>query len=95
MRWRKKTCAKQSARTGTDPAVLDHLGEAYEKNGKLKLAVLQWQKSLAEYATSLPPEADPADVAHVERKLEGARVKLAHVTALPQSNRQHAKLIAR
>ena len=70
---------KAAARTGSDPAVLDHLGEVYEKTGKLKLAVQEWQKSLAEYATSLAPEADPADVAHVEHKLEGARVKLAHV----------------
>ena len=70
---------KAAARTGTDPAVLEHLGEVYEKTGKLKLAVQEWQKSLAEYATSLAPEADPADVSHVERKLEGARGKIAHV----------------
>ncbi len=72
------------ARTGgNDATVLDHLGEVYEKNGKLKLAVEQWQKSLAQYATSLPADAEPADVAHVEHKLEGARVKLAHVGASP------------
>jgi tetratricopeptide (TPR) repeat protein len=64
---------------GNDPTVLDHLGEVYEKTGKLKLAVQEWQHSLAQYATSLPPDADPADVAKVEHKLEGARVKLAHV----------------
>ncbi len=72
---------KAAARSGSDPAVLDHLGEAYEKTGKLKLAAQEWQKSLAQYATSLPPEADPAEIAHVERKLEGARVKLAHVSS--------------
>ena len=77
------TLRKAAARSGTDAAVRDHLGEAYEKNGKLRLAVQEWQRSLALYATSLPAEADPADVAHVERKLEGARVKLAHVNASP------------
>ena len=77
------TLRKAAARSGTDAAVRDHLGEAYEKNGKLRLAVQEWQRSLALYATSLPTEADPADVAHVERKLEGARVKLAHVSASP------------
>jgi tetratricopeptide (TPR) repeat protein len=67
------------ARTGgNDPTVLDHLGEAYEKTGKLKLAVEQWQRSVAQYATSLPTDAPSADVSHVEHKLEGARVKLAH-----------------
>jgi len=74
---------KAVARLGTDPAVLDHLGEIYAKSGKLQMAVVEWQKSVAEYATSLPPEADPADVAKVQHKLEGARVKLAHLNAAP------------
>ena len=72
---------KAVARSLTDPTVLDHLGEAYEKAGKLKLAITEWQRSLAEYATSLPADADPADVAKVEHKLEGARMKLAHAAA--------------
>ena len=74
---------KAVARMGTDPAVLDHLGEIYAKSGKLQMAVTEWQKSVAEYATSLPPEADPEDVAKVQHKLEGARVKLAHLNAAP------------
>jgi len=74
---------KAVARMGTDPTVLDHLGEIYAKTGKLQQAVSEWQKSLAQYATSLPPEADPADVAKVQHKLEGARVKLAHLNAAP------------
>jgi len=74
---------KAVARLGTDPAVLDHLGEIYARSGKLQMAVVEWQKSIAEYATSLPPEADPADVAKVQHKLEGARVKLAHLNGAP------------
>lgn len=74
---------KAVARLGTDPAVLDHLGEIYAKTGKLQMAVTEWQKSVSEYATSLPPEADPADVTKVQHKLEGARVKLAHLNAAP------------
>ena len=70
---------KAALRMSNDPTVLDHLGEINAKTGKLSLAIDEWQKSLAQYATSLPPEADPADVAKVERKLESARVKLAHV----------------
>lgn len=70
---------KAAVRSASDPAVLDHLGEAYEKNGKLRQAAQEWQKSLALYATSLPADADPVDVQHVEHKLEGARVKLAHL----------------
>ncbi len=71
---------KAALRMSNDPTVLDHLGEINAKTGKLSLAIDEWQKSLAQYATSLPPEADPADVAKVEHKLESARVKLAHVS---------------
>jgi tetratricopeptide (TPR) repeat protein len=68
-------------RMHNDPTVLDHLGEIEARNGKLQQAIGDWQKSLASYATSLPPEADPADVAKVQHKLEGARVRLAHAAA--------------
>jgi tetratricopeptide (TPR) repeat protein len=70
---------KASLRMSNDPTVLDHLGEINAKTGKLSLAIDEWQRSLAQYATSLAPEADPADVARVQHKLESARVKLAHV----------------
>ncbi|WP_213805032.1 tetratricopeptide repeat protein [Granulicella sp. dw_53] len=71
---------KANERINTDPTVHDHLGEVYEKTGKLKLAVAQWERSMTEYARSLPADADPADVSKVQRKLENARVKLARVT---------------
>ena len=70
-------------RMSNDPTVLDHLGEIESKDGKLPQAIVDWQKSLASYATSLPPDADPADVAKVQRKLEGARVRLAHAATEP------------
>jgi tetratricopeptide (TPR) repeat protein len=72
---------KAALRSSNDPTILDHLGEIDAKNGRLPQAVEEWQRSLAQYATSLPPEADPADVAKVQHKLESARVKLAHVSA--------------
>lgn len=71
---------KAMERMSTDPTVHDHLGEVYEKTGKLKLAVEQWQRSMSEYAHSLPADADPADVAKVQHKLENARVKLAKLS---------------
>jgi tetratricopeptide (TPR) repeat protein len=72
---------KAIERTSGDPAILDHLGEVYEKTGNLKLAVAQWERSMTEYARSLPADADPEDVAKVQRKLESARVKLAKLTS--------------
>ncbi|MGD0445172.1 MAG: tetratricopeptide repeat protein [Edaphobacter sp.] len=72
---------KANERGNSDPTVHDHLGEVYEKTGNLKMAVTQWERSMTEYASSLPADADPADVAKVQHKLENARVKLAKVAA--------------
>ena len=71
---------KANERNNGDPTIHDHLGEVYEKTGKLKLAVAQWERSMTEYAHSLSADADPADVAKVQHKLENARVKLSKVT---------------
>lgn len=68
-------------RSAADPTVHDHLGEVYEKTGRLKLAVDQWERSLTEYSRSLPSDSDPEDVAKVQHKLENARVKLARVSS--------------
>jgi tetratricopeptide (TPR) repeat protein len=70
-------------RQSTDASIHDHLGEVYEKTGRLKLAVTQWERSMTEYAHSLPADADPADVAKVKRKLDDARVKLAKISTAP------------
>ncbi len=72
-------------RSAADPTVHDHLGEVYEKTGRLKLAVDQWERSLTEYSRSLPTEADPEDVAKVQQKLQNARVKLARVSPTASS----------
>jgi tetratricopeptide (TPR) repeat protein len=79
----EESLRKANERINSDPTVHDHLGEVYEKTGNLKLAVAQWERSMSEYASSLPADADPADVAKVQRKLENARVKLAKVTTAP------------
>jgi tetratricopeptide (TPR) repeat protein len=68
---------KASERIATDPTVHDHLGELYEKTGRLKLAAAQWEQSLHEYSRTVQADAEPSDVSKVEKKLETARVKLA------------------
>jgi tetratricopeptide (TPR) repeat protein len=70
-------------RSSSDPTVHDHLGEVYEKTGRLKLAVEQWERSMTEYAHSLPADADPEDVSKVQHKLQNARVKLARLGPVP------------
>jgi tetratricopeptide (TPR) repeat protein len=74
---------KANERSNSDPTVHDHLGEVYEKTGNLKMAVAQWERSMTEYASSLPADADPVDVSKVQHKLENARVKLAKVASTP------------
>jgi tetratricopeptide (TPR) repeat protein len=71
---------KANERNNGDPTIHDHLGEVYEKTGKLKLAVAQWERSMTEYAHSLAADADPDDVAKVQHKLENARVKLSKLS---------------
>jgi tetratricopeptide (TPR) repeat protein len=68
---------KAVERDQTDPAVHDHLGDLYEKTGRIRLAAAQWELSLAEYAKAAAADVEPGDVAKVQHKLEGARVKLA------------------
>ncbi|HXB62171.1 MAG TPA: tetratricopeptide repeat protein [Acidobacteriaceae bacterium] len=77
----EETMHKAVARLRTDPTVRDHLGSVYEKEGKLSLAVAQWERSLAASQKSLPADVDPDDVAKVQKKLESAKVKLARESA--------------
>jgi len=64
-------------RTQTDPTVHMHLGDLYEKTGRIRLAAAQWEMSLDEFNKSLSADIEPGDIAKVQKKLEGARVKLA------------------
>ncbi len=74
---------KAIERAPSDPSIHDHLGQLYEKTGRLKLAVTQWERSMTEYARTIPADVDPADVAKVKRELEEARTKLARVGSAP------------
>jgi len=64
-------------RDQTDPTVHMHLGDLYEKTGRIRLAAAQWQLSVDEFAKSSPADVEPGDVAKVQKKLESAREKLA------------------
>ncbi|HEY0757656.1 MAG TPA: tetratricopeptide repeat protein [Acidisarcina sp.] len=75
-------------RNSTEPTVHDHLGELYEKTGRLKQAAAQWELSLHEYARSVPADAEPSDISKVQRKLETARVKLAKQEPGTAANKQ-------
>jgi tetratricopeptide (TPR) repeat protein len=70
-------------RYSKDPTVHDHLGDVLFKQGKLKEAISQWQASLKEWENAATSELEPAEVAKVQKKLEGARVRLAKETSKP------------
>lgn len=63
-----------------DPTVHDHLGDVYLKLGKTKEAIAQWQASLREFQKAAQQEADPEEMASVNRKLDEAQAKLAAET---------------
>jgi tetratricopeptide (TPR) repeat protein len=62
---------------GRDATVYDHLGDVCNSRNNLKEAVKQWEQALKEWQTTAPSEADPAEIAKVQKKLEKARVRLA------------------
>jgi len=64
-------------RDQTDGTVHMHLGDLYEKTGRIRLAAAQWKLSLANFAKSNKADFEPSDVAKVQKSLESARVKLA------------------
>ena len=68
---------KAVERTSTDPTVHDHLGDLYEKTNRIRLAAAQWEISLEEFAKSASADVESGEVAKVQKKLEGARVRLA------------------
>jgi len=70
-----------------DPSIHDHMGDILMKQSKVKEAIAQWERSLKEWESSSPAELEPAEVAKVKSKLEGAKVRLAKEGG-PNQNKQ-------
>jgi len=68
---------KASQRMSNDPTVQDHLGDLYQKTGRLKLAATHWERAVTEWSRTVAPEVDTESLASVQKKLESAKVKLA------------------
>jgi len=57
--------------------VQEHLGDLYQKTGRLKLAAAHWERALQEWNKTVAPEEDQEEQAKVQKKLESAKVRLA------------------
>jgi tetratricopeptide (TPR) repeat protein len=68
---------KASQHMGSDPTVQEHLGDLYQKTGRLKLAAAHWERALEEWNKTVTPEIDQEEQAKVAKKLESAKVRLA------------------
>jgi hypothetical protein len=62
---------------GTDPTVQAHLGDLYQKTGRLKLAVAHWDRAIQEWNKTVSAEVDSDEMAKTQKDLESAKVKLA------------------
>jgi tetratricopeptide (TPR) repeat protein len=73
----EENLSKASLRMGSDPTVQDHLGDLYQKTGRLKLAAAHWERAMEEWNKTIPPEVDTDLFAATQRKLDAAKVRLA------------------
>lgn len=68
---------KASQHMGSDPTVQQHLGDLYQKTGRLKLAAAHWERAIEEWNKTVAPEVDTDELAKVQKQLESAKIKLA------------------
>jgi len=73
----EESLVKAAQKINTDPTVHDHLGDLYQKTGRLKLAATHWERALVEWNRTIAAEVDQTDIARVQKKLDSAKVKLA------------------
>jgi tetratricopeptide (TPR) repeat protein len=73
----EENLTKAEVHMGSDPTVQEHLGDLYQKTGRLKLAAAHWERSVQEWNKTIPAEQDTEAFAKVQQKLDAAKVKLA------------------
>jgi tetratricopeptide (TPR) repeat protein len=73
----EENLTKAEVHMSADPTVEEHLGDLYQKTGRLKLAAQHWERSVQEWNKTVPAEQDTEAYAKVQQKLDDAKVKLA------------------
>jgi tetratricopeptide (TPR) repeat protein len=73
----EENLTKAAVHMGSDPTVQQHLGDLYQKTGRLKLAAAHWDRAVQEWNKTVPAEVDAEAFAKVQQELDAAKVKLA------------------
>jgi len=73
----EENLTKASVHMGSDATVQEHLGDLYQKTGRLKLAAAHWDRAVQEWNKTVPAELDSEAFAKVQQKLDAAKVRLA------------------
>ena len=73
----EESLTKAAVHMGSDPTVQEHLGDLYQKTGRLKQAAIHWDRAVQEWNKTVPAEVDGDAFAKVQQKLDAAKVKLA------------------
>jgi tetratricopeptide (TPR) repeat protein len=74
------TLRKAVERESHDPTIREHLGDVLAKQGRMELAVVEWEKALAEWHRALPADLEEDKVAEVEKKLNQYKHRIAQKT---------------
>jgi tetratricopeptide (TPR) repeat protein len=73
----EENLTKAEVHMSSDPTIQEHLGDLYQKTGRLRLAAAHWERSVEEWNKTVPAEQDSEAFAKVQQKLDAAKVKLA------------------
>jgi tetratricopeptide (TPR) repeat protein len=73
----EENLTKAALHMSSDPTVQEHLGDLYQKTGRLKLAAAHWERAVQEWNRTVPAEVDTEAFAKAQQKLDAAKVKLA------------------
>ena len=73
----EESLTKAAVHMSSDPTVQEHLGDLYQKTGRLKLAAAHWDRAVQEWNKTVPAEVDTEALAKVQQELDAAKVKLA------------------
>jgi len=74
------TLRKAVERESHDPTIREHLGDVLAKQGRMELAVVEWEKALSEWRRALPADLEEDKVAEVEKKLNQYKHRVAQKT---------------